>query len=365
MGAVISSPARLHHLDALLGLAAVIVTFYHFSLLFSSEAPIWYLVPLLAGPKAVMLFFVLSGYVLSLPYWKGTQPAYWRYAVRRICRIYLPYAAAVGFALLVGFRLLHSTLGITRWFHSTWHQDFTWQLIGRQLVFGSVESNLAAINTAFWSLRYEMEMSLVFPLIIWMLLKLPGVGGWLLAFGCEFIGQGRVPSIASKHEVLSTFMWGSAFIFGAVLARDTKTIRRWFLNLHTWARYLFAAVVIGGFYLGTVPESVNIPAAVGVIILADGYRGRLLLSHPFFLYLGQISYSLYLVHGTILFASFILLHGLVPPWVIALIYFCVSFLVAHLSHRYVEVPSMRLGKFLTSDSPTILILTPVPAIFPS
>jgi peptidoglycan/LPS O-acetylase OafA/YrhL len=59
------------------------------------------LLPLHNGDAAVFIFFVLSGYVHSLPYLRGTQPAYPEYVIRRVCRIYIPFAAAILFALLL------------------------------------------------------------------------------------------------------------------------------------------------------------------------------------------------------------------------------------------------------------------------
>jgi hypothetical protein len=41
------------------------------------------------------LFFVLSGFVLSLPVTQFEQPAFWQFLVKRFCRIYLPFAVTL------------------------------------------------------------------------------------------------------------------------------------------------------------------------------------------------------------------------------------------------------------------------------
>ena len=45
------------------------------------------------GPEAVILFFVLSGFVLSLPAVNGRPQTYPTFITRRIFRIYVPYLA--------------------------------------------------------------------------------------------------------------------------------------------------------------------------------------------------------------------------------------------------------------------------------
>lgn len=110
--------ARFLELDGLRGIAAFTVILHHFCCMYDlKEKP--YLLPLVAGHSAVLLFFVLSGFVLSLPFWnKGTFGRYDAYLVRRIFRIYVPYVAAVGLAavgmLLVGEKHLPLAPGTTR-----------------------------------------------------------------------------------------------------------------------------------------------------------------------------------------------------------------------------------------------------------
>ena len=117
-----------------------------------------------------MLFFVLSGYVLalSLPNTSltNTLKAYPRFIIRRVCRIYLPYLAALAFA--VGSNFIFSTGGIAdlpTWFNATWRVPISPSLVLEHIVFlGSYDH--AAFNTTFWSLVHEMRISLVFPVIV-------------------------------------------------------------------------------------------------------------------------------------------------------------------------------------------------------
>ncbi|MCB9988463.1 MAG: acyltransferase family protein [Rhodospirillales bacterium] len=72
---------RFHGLDSLRGIAALVVVFNHFygviPALASSENWLFSYTPLhtlIAGRQAVIIFFVLSGFVLSLPYVQGRAP---------------------------------------------------------------------------------------------------------------------------------------------------------------------------------------------------------------------------------------------------------------------------------------------------
>src|SRR5688572_30321030 len=97
---------RLTSLDGLRGIAALAVVFNHIFLVIApGQAPWWMdytpLYYFFAGRKAVILFFILSGFVLALPYIHGTPPRYREYLIRRFCRIYLPFAAAICLSALL------------------------------------------------------------------------------------------------------------------------------------------------------------------------------------------------------------------------------------------------------------------------
>jgi len=100
---------RLTSLDAVRGIAAFVVILHHCYLAMPDQ-PLSTFTALLSsrplrvfhnGGAAVIIFFVLSGYVLALPFFSGRQPSYTRYVVKRICRIYIPFAVALCIAVLL------------------------------------------------------------------------------------------------------------------------------------------------------------------------------------------------------------------------------------------------------------------------
>jgi peptidoglycan/LPS O-acetylase OafA/YrhL len=344
-----TSSRRLFHLDALRGLAALVVVLHHFRDMLTEKAMPWVGVPFIDGSKSVILFFVLSGYVLALPILNGKHLGYSSYLTRRFFRIYVPYAGAVLIAATACHFFQFSNLPLTPAFYRTWHTALHTRLILHQLVFYFDGPTGAALNFAFWTLKIECIMSLIFPMLCWAIFRFPPLLGWAIAFSCNYIGVGRfdghLPIILRSHT--GELLWPAAFLFGILLARDRNAIMDLYRRAWRGASVLFLFVVIFEFYRGYTVELLNIPACCGVIILADNSRARHWLSSRIPVYFGRISYSIYLMHGTVLLSTLILLYGHTPLWVIAGVYLAATWIASHLYCVFIEETSMSLGKRLT------------------
>ena len=64
------------------------------------------------------------------------------------------------------------------------------------------------------------------------------------------------------------------------------------------------------------------------------------------MWLGKVSYSLYLIHVPLLLAAVHLTYGRAPLGVTIPAVVAASLLCAELMHRFVELPSIRLGRVL-------------------
>jgi len=160
--------ARSHHypeLDAVRGLAAFAVILCHFYNLWDPSAlnpaarilveKVFIL--LFNGRSSVILFFLLSGFVLTLPYKRGNELPYRTFVLRRLARIYVPYLAALVLAIAADWRF-HQPMQVSPWFSKTWTAPLTWPLILQHiLLVGNYD--IAQINTAFWSLAVEIRLS--------------------------------------------------------------------------------------------------------------------------------------------------------------------------------------------------------------
>jgi peptidoglycan/LPS O-acetylase OafA/YrhL len=167
------------------------------------------------------------------------------------------------------------------------------------------------------------------------------------------IGLGRPQLIMDRipHGQIDFIFYASAFLFGAILAKYLEPTRRIYQELNLPTKILLLGCVIAGFYRGggVSNELSNIPAACGIIVFADCSGIRSWLSTRVPRYIGDISYSLYLLHGTVLFASIILLYGRLPLWAIFVVFIAVTFGISHLYFNWVETPAMSLGKKLTAN----------------
>jgi peptidoglycan/LPS O-acetylase OafA/YrhL len=125
---------RVTQLDAIRGIAAVTVVCHHWWAISQFHPPPWIFRPLITGREAVILFFVLSGYVLSLPIWSGRQLPYQEYIIRRTFRIYIPFVAALALSAIC-CRIFYSThLPLTFFYQTTWQTPLTFTLIARELL---------------------------------------------------------------------------------------------------------------------------------------------------------------------------------------------------------------------------------------
>lgn len=334
---------RVVQLDWLRGVAAVVVAAYHWRTAFRLDTPRWYAQPFFAGHESVILFFVLSGYVLSLPVWANRQPSYGIYFVRRVTRIYLPYLGALALACVGCWFFAGSHLPLTRWFQGTWQKPLTLHLVLQQLLIPPS----ADLNTAFWSLRYEMEMSIVFPAVCLLMTRFGRYSGILLFVALRQLSIATAGTPIAHTALLTGLHYAMFFVAGASLARETRPLKRFVARWPGWMPWvaLVAAMVV--FLRNGVADTYTALGACAFIILVQDRRVNREADSPPLMYLGRISYSLYLVHGTVLFSLLYLFYGKLPLSVLAVLDVVMMFLVAHLFCVLVEEPSLRLGKRLT------------------
>jgi peptidoglycan/LPS O-acetylase OafA/YrhL len=361
-----SGRPRLFALDALRGLAAVSVVVHHFHEAFSAGNVRWWSVLFGSGKAAVVLFFVLSGYVLSLPSWEGRQGPYGIYLVRRVCRIYLPFAAAAALSIAGDAVFWRFHPALSGWYALTWHAPVSPALVLVQFTMWP----MAVFNTAFWSLFFEMEMSVAMPWVCAALKRVNGVAATLGSYGVVYAATWV---LAHRHvdvvghpagwNALRTVQILCHFLLGATLARYSGRIGELWRAMAAW-QWLALAGSLGCYWnlavvfpvrgiagvLRHVPAEADLAAAlgaVGIILCSLHLRplGRVLESAvPE--YLGRVSYSLYLMHSIVLFAVLDLLYGRLPKLALFGMVMVGSLVLGHLFCVAVEEPAMRLGKRL-------------------
>lgn len=360
---------RLPQLDSIRGLAALSVVLYHCRTIPSAldgtvadsllrHTP---LAMFVAGQEAVLFFFVLSGFVLALPFLRGTV-SYPQFAIKRICRIYLPYYAAM---LLAVAALLTwrggSPPSLGPAVDNTWDTPCTPSLIAQYalLIFYIPTPTL---NGPIWSLVHEMRISLVFPLIAPLVVR----GNW------KALGIAMLLALAGTLVIRFFFhgcnyhrsvYYTSFFIAGCLLAKHRAALTEAVGRLSRRRRLgLFLCAVI----LYTLRFWLRLPysppgypnlsdgtAAAGasifiILALASGSFAGFLQWRPIH-FVGQMSYSVYLVHAPLLIAFVNLFYHELPVWSIWLLTITGTLLVSSLMYYAVEIPSISAGRHLAKQ----------------
>lgn len=312
------------------------------------------------GFEAVILFFALSGFVLSLPFWKDPRTRYGPFLVRRIFRIYVPYLGALALAVAGNLALSRGAIpGLNQWFNATWKIPIQASTLVRNIALIASESS--AFNTAFWSLVHEMRLSLVFPLLMLLAVSLGRFGILfpvpLLFLGCYFVPRLSLGNLGESLEVLGIF------VAGAYLAKVRHTILGAFRQWNAGLKCVFFLLSISLYSFGWLwimpahqlglssgfKDLFICAGACGLIVTSLGSaRAASFLRAKVCAALGRISYSLYLVHGTVLFSLVHLLYGRTNLWSIFGLYISLSLLLASVFWKCVENPSNLIGRSLAT-----------------
>lgn len=345
---------RLHSLDALRGICAVIVVLHHLALV--SPGMIEWIdrlllpMPLVAGQSAVSIFFVLSGFVLFLTFTEKDNGQVAPFIVKRLGRLYPPVVASVGLSLVLLIFVQPTPVAeLSPWFARFWAGPVDPGQIARHVL---LADGTLRYNPPLWSLAVELRFSLLFPLLAIVLLKWRRAG--LIA--CVVAGivlrviAARMPA-GMVFNPIFTLQYLPAFAIGAAMVLDRDKLAAFVARLNGQTRW---SLLIASIVLVTVPPTRlgGIPTLAGASVLTalvafDRRISQALNTGPL-LFFGRISFSLYLVHFPIVFAMTHAFHGIVPLALILATAFAVSVGVATVFFVLVERPSMHFGRMLAA-----------------
>jgi peptidoglycan/LPS O-acetylase OafA/YrhL len=306
----------------------------------------------------VTVFFFLSGYLITTllrKEWIQTGCiSIRRFYIRRAFRILPPFFIAVIFATAL------ASAGVTA-------SEVHWKAVGVVLVFLTNYSNFLVRTTApaglsvYWSLAIEEHFYFLFPWIYRRLLR-SGVqrSRQLVFFGCIcFLALvWRTTLMVPLHAYWYRVYTGTdtrldSILFGSILAvtlnpviDDLTGLSRRFCawTAMTGALVLIASIAMRGeMFRETVRYTIQglalFPIFLFVIRYADSTITRFLelkvLTH-----IGELSYSLYLVHYIVLAALKIWIRT--GPMMTLLVTFSLSYVLAATMRFCVELPSQRM-----------------------
>lgn len=373
---------HFNQLDSIRGLAAISVMLGHFVFIFPQVADVnfehaaWYVKLIkyspahmfIAGHEAVLLFFILSGFVLSIPFNNNQNFSYSTYIIKRICRIYLPYLVAISLAMLMSVTFYSSDMsGLSS--QINWESSLNIKAVLEHLFFiGSYQNGL--YDPVIWSLIHEMRISIIFPFLMYFVLKNSWKKTLLFAVLVSIVGYVMttisINVLGIKTDFFHTLYFTSLFIIGALLAkyrvpivqriqllsRPVKVLLILFGILaytNSWWTYSIPVMNNEVFHISLINDYLTVWGIVIFIVMSFSLKTLLkLLETKLLMFFGKISYSLYLYHVICLKVLVSSLYGLLNTEVILLITLIISIAVATLSYKYIELPSIRLGKKLVS-----------------
>jgi peptidoglycan/LPS O-acetylase OafA/YrhL len=305
-----------------------------------------------------MLFFVLSGFVLTLPY-TGPDPKKIDtvlFTIRRIARLYPAYWVALTFALALKFFVFRpqGLVGLSEWANMHWLLPITGMSLLKHFSMISPYLDAREIDPVIWSMMIEMKISLVFPAILMLVQRTAKVRYAILVLALTLALGGLIHGTADGGSPwLYTITVLPVFLMGSYLAKY-KTAIVGFLGKSAWIRaafaiagiilynsgWLFPALNRGVSRLGTASGS----AVFVMLFLASSTLARLGASRPV-VFMGNVSYSFYLIQLPILLATASVLYPLTssPLLFIATSLAC-SLLISWVIYVRVEIPGQNLGK---------------------
>ncbi len=305
----------------------------------------------LAGDLGVRLFFVLSGYLITrmvIAAKTGGSTRLTNFYVRRALRLWPAYYALIAFCTATNFGMFRS---VALW-HALYLSNFLFALRGAYVPF---------YTAAWWSLAVEEQFYLVWPAIVMRVSHRAALVLCVLAIpaALAFRVVGHHNGWAEQaYSLIPASIDGLGA--GAILALCEQRGWSWRANgaiLLVWMVVMACIVASGMEQYAWLPtfEVVGLAGVVAVAITGFGGAVDRILANGVLVYLGRISYGIYLFH---LFVWAILLRffgfALFGQRGFLLFVICggLTIIMASLSWFLVEIPFNRLKRHFPFPPPS-------------
>ncbi len=293
------------------------------------------------GYLGVDLFFALSGYVIASAYLEAfrrpSRSTYMHFMIRRFARIWPLHAATL--LLFLGDPACRAP------------SDMAGNLLMIQS-WGFIDH--ATCNEPSWSISCEWFAYLAFPFLAWLLLRSERRWAALGVAALGLLGLGVLTWLNRGSSLDVTFNLGLAraacgFTIGAALYRASAAMKP---RLAFDACGIVIIAALGGLAIVGAPDLLVVclfGPLVLCIALAAGPLRAVLGAWPA-VWLGEISYSLYLWHHLVINGLKSLGAEIATPAAVGLV-LCLIIGIAALSRRWIEQPSRTRVIALLSPTP--------------
>lgn len=313
------------------------------------------------GNFAVWVFWVMSAFVLSRKYFqliradRGEDGAGYlaKSVVKRYPRLFVPILASVVFAylLLSAGLMTNNDLGARLGEHTSPGWLFTFYEFDPSLP--------TAIKSAAWDAFFDFDRDTTYNTVLWTME--PEFFGSIFLFGfLSLLGNKRIRWIAYPLIITILYLrgthWLNAFVFGILLC-DLYVNSTVFTGAgrrlgSPWIQTLSPAAILVFIGAPNYGEVFHLIVAVALVFMALSF-GRIgrFFSARVPVYLGRISFSLYLIHVPILCSLTGFLYRAAEPWlaypgaaiISSILTIAACILAAHVFHKYADTLGVRLG----------------------
>ena len=230
------------------------------------------------GNFSVQIFFALSGWLIGSILLKLKTSDLPRFYFNRVIRIWIPYFIALG--LLLTASIAHHDSINSKWFEFVFYKiSFVYNIFGPpQLALHVNEMPLAGTGNHFWSINAEEQFYLLAPLFLVLMAWLGGrkIITWLVIAFVAFISR--------------TY---ASIVFGVLAAVIVNNYGDFHTKLSAQIIIIFILIMsIFGIIAG-LDYWLMAPIAATAIVLLLAIKGK---SHPWCVFVGGMSYPLYLNH---------------------------------------------------------------------
>jgi peptidoglycan/LPS O-acetylase OafA/YrhL len=310
--------SRISVIEALRALACISVALFHFcNQLYSSGAH------LVAdyGWLGVDVFFVISGFVIPLSLYGGGYKLrdFPLFLLRRLIRLEPAYLISIA-AVVV----LHYASSAAPGFKGE-DPNYLFPQLVSHLFYIVPLTKYAWVNPVYWSLAYEFVFYIMVGLTFSYLIKRSVAVTVVLAYSALGVSFALYNMLDGR---IIEFLIGALLMRLAIVDVENIQTRAWL------ACNLVLVVFIGGIATG-----IAVSLAVCAILFL-----RPVEFPRWAVYLGSMSYSLYLIHvpigGRVVNLAKRFGEGPLYEFVIVVLALSVSMIVAMLLHRFAEMPAM-------------------------
>jgi peptidoglycan/LPS O-acetylase OafA/YrhL len=304
------------------------------------------------GFVGVDVFFVISGFLIGGIIFRSLAAgsfSFMEFYARRVRRIFPSLIVVLLAALGIGWWTLYDDEFRQLWIHVAGGAGFvanilSWRESG---YFDAISAEKPLLH--LWSLGVEEQFYFVWPVMLWGACKLrmnlvfPVLLVGLFSFALN-IWIVRLNVSAAFYSPFTRFWELSAGSFLAMWCRPNYRSR---LLRETSAICGALLIIAGLFAFSSAREYPGwralVPTIGTCLLITAGpksFVSRYVLAHPLAVWVGLISYPLYLWHWPLIsFASIV--YSRLPPVPIRLLIVAVSIALAWLTYRFVEKPIRR------------------------